>query len=112
MAWVDGEDQKTSSVGRSLARAKMKRPMGGEGQGAEMTVQKKPEGGFHTIAKHADGTEEHMDHASMEEATQHMHQHFGHKSEKPKHEKEQMPEESPEPMGGEPSMGAMGVEGQ
>lgn len=106
MAWVNGENQNTPSVGRSLARHKMKHPEQPQagGGGKEMTITEKPEGGFHTVTKGPEG-EKHADHPTMEHAVQHMHQHFGHKG-KPEHE--QMGEEAPpmpEQGGGLESMG-------
>jgi hypothetical protein len=112
MAFVDGVDQKTSSVGRSLARAKLPQqgqaPMAG---GKSMTVtETAPGGSVHTSTPEG----EHMDHPSMEHATAHMHKHFGHKGHE-KHEKEHAPqaeEEAPAMEGGEGGgLEAMGVAG-
>lgn len=125
MAFVDGENMGTSSVGKSLARHKLKQQAppgeehGGEGQAHEVTISKKPEGGFHSVAKMHDGTEKHADHPTMEHATAHMHAHFGHKAEKSMHEKEpkehdrMAEEESPAAIGGGGGgLEAMGIAGE
>jgi hypothetical protein len=111
---INGEPTSSSSIGRSLSRHKAKHPeeQGGGGEapggapdanGQQMMVAKNPDGSFHTSTPQG----EHMDHPTIEHATQHMHKHFGHKSEKKEpHEQEQAP--MPEAGGGLDSMGVAG----
>ena len=122
-AWVNGENQGTSSIGRSLARHKMKHPApeehggGGAEGGKEMTISEKPGGGFHSHSKmNAMDTEgKHAEHPTIEHAVQAMHQHFGHGGEKKEHE----PKAEGEPggsaettqMGGGGGLEDMGVTG-
>src|SRR5271170_584533 len=94
MAWVDGEDQKTSSIGRSLARhkmSKMPKEEMGEGGGKEMMMKEMPGGGMHSHAKmNAMDKGVHMDHPNMEHAMEHMKAHFGHGMEKKEMSEKQM----------------------
>jgi hypothetical protein len=125
MAWIDGEDQGTSSVTKSLARHKMKhasdatRKPGGEqaGEGHEVTITKMPGGGFHTKSTHHDGSVTEADHQTYEEAAAHGASHLGHA--KPMREKNpKMREKEEPPMDVEADHGAggglatMGVDGE
>jgi hypothetical protein len=121
MAFVNGEDMQTSSVGRSLARHKLKHAAdatqkpGGEnqGDGHEVTITKMPGGGFHTKSTHHDGSVSEADHQNIEQATEHLHSHFGHakpmreKNPKMRETEEHPPMAEPETGGG---LAAMGVE--
>jgi hypothetical protein len=115
MAWVEGEDQKTSSVGRSLARHKMKHPQQQQepGGGKEMTISEKPGGGFHTHARMgAQDTEgKHADHATLEHAMEHAKGHFGHGAEK-QEPKQMASEDEGHPMPEAGGLESMGVAGE
>jgi hypothetical protein len=124
VAFVNGENMGTSSVSKALARHKMKHAAesvnqpGGEqqGEGNEVTITKVPTGGFHTKSVHHDGTVSEADHQSIEEATQHVHSHFGHakplREKNPRmREKEQPPEPTESDHGQpQPSLEAMGID--
>jgi hypothetical protein len=114
MAWVNGENQGTSSVGRSLARHKMKHPPSPEaGGGKEVTITEKPGGGFHSHSKmNAQDEGQHAEHPTIEHATEHAKAHFGHggKEKEPKQmEAEDEGHPMPEAGGG---LEAMGVSGE
>jgi hypothetical protein len=128
LAFVDGENMGTSSVGRSLSRHKLKHAAdathapGGEnaGEGKEVTITKMPGGGFHTKSTHHDGHSEEADHQNIEQAMEHVHSHMG--AQKPMREKNPKMKEReapPEPVAADHSAGgntgglaAMGVDAE
>ena len=42
----------------------------------KVEIERKEEGGYHTVTHHADGREEHADHEDIHEATAHAHEQF------------------------------------
>jgi len=82
MPFVDGQWE-GSNVGRAVARHKHKQAAADaqkspeRGNGKEVTVTKKDDGGYHTKSTNHDGSTAEQDHQSMDQVTQHMSGHFG-----------------------------------